>query len=787
MIRLFERNETNFKHNNCILKPISCYVIEEANGIFELEIELPKNSTISDGEIIKAPTPRGEQLFRIYRCIKTLRGKKAYARHIFYDLSKNFIINVNLNNASGLTALQHILNNTESPHSFIGTTDITTLYNADYTRINPIQAIIGADNSILNVWGGNLIRDNYNINIKTNSVNRGYEIRMGKNLIGIEDDSDESKLKTRLYPTIDMDGNIITLPEKYVDSPYINNYGEPIIYEEKITLTNEQKELSIDEIYSIMRGHCNELYSKYNIDKPMVNYKVDFVELSKTEQYKHLAILEQLDLYDIVTCKVSHLDINVQAKVIKYKYDCLKERYESIELGSFKTTANYKTDGIVKQISEKFKATESAVDYATNVITGNRGGYLSTRRYPNGKPYELLIMDTEDMNTASNVFRLNNSGLGFSRNGYNGPFNTAMTIDGHIVADYIDTGILTSIIVQSDNYVPNISGTKINLADGTIDSKNFKVDSLGNGTFSGKVTGGSMNINNRFIVDSNGNLTATNAKFSGDITGSTISGSTFTATGSNGTTTISGSAFIIESGDYKTGLGSSGVIANYGSYYAGLTPMTIYTNGSISGGTLDIVGNANVGTLNNSTPITLANKDTTGYTFRPSTHLHNEYASSNHTQSSYTITPVLTASQNISLLGSPNAASTWWCESTFVSISSSDFRLKKNIVSMDDIPDELFMRLKPKQFEFKCDPYNKGINFGLLSQQVESAFIEFGLNPYDYNLIELVKPRNYTDEGLYVSDDVHRINYQNFISWLIKIVQNQNIRITDLESKIIYS
>lgn len=58
MIRLFDSNETNFNHNKTVLTPITCYIIEEQNGMFELEIELPKNITVSKGQIIKAQTPR---------------------------------------------------------------------------------------------------------------------------------------------------------------------------------------------------------------------------------------------------------------------------------------------------------------------------------------------------------------------------------------------------------------------------------------------------------------------------------------------------------------------------------------------------------------------------------------------------------------------------------------------------------------------------------------------------------------------------------------------------------
>lgn len=556
MIRLFERNETNYNHNKNIIFPLSCFIEEEANGMFELELELPKTENIDNGSIIKAPTPRGEQLFRVYRSKRNLKTRKYFAKHIFYDLGKNFIVDVNLSNVSCFTALQSVLNNSEMSHNFVGTSNILNLNSASYIRINPIQAIIGNENSILNVWGGNLIRDNFNINIKANGLDRGYEIRMGKNLIGIEDDSDESKVITRIYPIVKLDDTTINLPEKYVDSPYINNYDKPYIATQEIKLSDEQKKLPTEDIYNIMRTYCNDLFSIYNIDKPIVNYKINFVELSKTEQYKDMAILEQLDLYDIVTCNISQLNINVKARVIKYKYDCLKERYDSIELGDFKSTNNYQMPNIVKQIEEKFKVNESAVDYATNVITGNKGGHVVTRRYPNGKPYEILIMDTEDINTATNVLRMNNSGIGFSRNGYNGQYGTAMTIDGHIVADYMDTGTLKSILLQSNNYVPNVSGTKINLADGTIDTKNFKVTSSGDITVNNiSLTGGNIKSSNYvantsgmhidlssgaidskyFKIDTTGHLTASGASISGNITGSNITGSSLESFGFDNT------------------------------------------------------------------------------------------------------------------------------------------------------------------------------------------------------------------------------------------------------------
>jgi len=94
------------------------------------------------------------------------------------------------------------------------------------------------------------------------------------------------------------------------------------------------------------------------------------------------------------------------------------------------------------------------------------------------------------------------------------------------------------------------------------------------------------------------------------------------------------------------------------------------------------------------------------------------------------------------------------------------------------------MSIKAKQFEFKVSDYGHGINFGVLSQELESSFQQFGLNPYDYNLIELGDVRTYTDEGLYIDDYIHRVNYHNFIPWLINIVQNQQLKIAKLEEQI---
>ena len=137
---------------------------------------------------------------------------------------------------------------------------------------------------------------------------------------------------------------------------------------------------------------------------------------------------------------------------------------------------------------------------------------------------------------------------------------------------------------------------------------------------------------------------------------------------------------------------------------------------------------------------------------------------------------------NLDFLGFDNAAGVNWVQANFAPIGASDVRLKYNIKPLDEIPEELFYELKPYQFNYKTDTYGKGVHFGLIAQQVENAFRRYGLDPYKYNLIETKDVKKYTDDGMFVKDETHRLHYTNLIPWLIKIVQKQNERIKCLEN-----
>ena len=162
----------------------------------------------------------------------------------------------------------------------------------------------------------------------------------------------------------------------------------------------------------------------------------------------HFAVLEKVYIGDTVQIFHENLNIELSAKVISYEFDALSRRYNKVILGN----ANPKYCDVQKQYVKQQKAEtttalEQAIINATQLITGNSGGYVVL--HPSEKPQEIFIMDTPDMNSAQRVWRWNLSGLGYSSTGVNGPFALAMTMDGAIVADFITAGTINGALIKA--------------------------------------------------------------------------------------------------------------------------------------------------------------------------------------------------------------------------------------------------------------------------------------------------------------------------------------------------
>lgn len=162
---------------------------------------------------------------------------------------------------------------------------------------------------------------------------------------------------------------------------------------------------------------------------------------------------------DIVTVfdkdGVNH-KVLVMSRSLKVSGGCT-DTIECKGVGTTKSAFSNSFEAIGQKIERMYSNLEIAILNATNAITGNKGGYVTLHDTNNdGKPDEILILDVEDINSATKVWRWNKEGLGYSQNpngnAYLGPYALAITADGQINADFITTGTLNANRIAVESY-----------------------------------------------------------------------------------------------------------------------------------------------------------------------------------------------------------------------------------------------------------------------------------------------------------------------------------------------
>ena len=181
---------------------------------------------------------------------------------------------------------------------------------------------------------------------------------------------------------------------------------------------------------------ANRYIQNNNLTTIANSITLDFVQMKD--------ITERVDLGDTVSIYFEALGISAKAKCVETVWDVLQERYTKTTFG--KTRANI-ADTIAVQSKQTAQAiTRQEMNAATQLITGNLGGYVLLDDSDNdGKPDQILIMDTADKNTATKVWRWNKSGLGYSSTGYAGPYGLAILSTGEIDADFIKAGVISDV------------------------------------------------------------------------------------------------------------------------------------------------------------------------------------------------------------------------------------------------------------------------------------------------------------------------------------------------------
>lgn len=354
------------------------------------------------------------------------------------------------------------------------------------------------------------------------------KIKMGLNMKSITEKLDFSDFGTRIIPlgakikTKDADGNEketeerVTIKEvnngkKYIDIPeLINEYGivEKVVEYDNVTLPKNLLAKGKKYAETMMLTISNTISA---FDLSMLGYDYDSFKIGNSYRLEHAG-----------------LDIDYYARLIEKTIVIHDPKSNTLKFGDhgadfkefFKVTAN-SINKIVSVIEDELKKIPSEVLAqakidASNLIKSCTEGNVVFHLNKDMKPYELLIMDTDDIETATSVWRFNIRGLAFSSSGYNGNYNTAITMKGEIVADFITAGTMSADRIRGGKFIAG--GEK----DGIIEVQDktgnvlVKLDVTGIDVKKGKIKGASINdVGDKFYVNEAGYLHAEDGDIGG--------------------------------------------------------------------------------------------------------------------------------------------------------------------------------------------------------------------------------------------------------------------------------
>lgn len=504
MIKLFPQDATEeqLKTNGVAIldNAITENSVQEVkNGLFTFDFEYlssGKYSKLIEGNmIVVVPTPHGNQPFRIYDIIEHIGYLEVQCNHLFYDLADDFIEDTNLVNITGTGVMSKLNSTMQYPSKFRFSSDIDKVANARIVRMNPVEMLLdtGKDNSFISRWGGEIIRDGYDVKfLKDSGIDNGYKIKHGKNLTGYDYDIDYQQIVTRIMP-YGFDG--LMIPEKYVDSPNIDDYShvkiKKVEYKDVKAISenstvDQEGALPLEDAYAELRRLAKEDFEVNNFDKPQINIKIKFKHLGDTKEYEQFKKLQHIGIWDKVHVQLPNVE--VVSKILSYKFDAISKKYTEVVLGtetkksiiqqgndtsSKVDEVGNKVDDVSKDVEETKTETAAEMNNIRSDLHDYKEHYDDIEKQVNEarddifnfikQPSDAVIRFRPNRDEPTAMYIDSNAGSSFLLNGngiyYQGSGKTAMDSRGNIYADNFVGQKISGIMMEgADIHGGSITG-----------------------------------------------------------------------------------------------------------------------------------------------------------------------------------------------------------------------------------------------------------------------------------------------------------------------------------------
>ena len=426
MIKVFGQTDTDFSSNgDCVLMPLKAKVHKKDNGDYYLDLEtgLEYVDYFVEGNIVVANTPTGDQAFRIGNVTKTKSKLVSKCYHVFYDsqnylIADSYVVDKNCNDA-----LDHLNSATEPQSEFTTISDVATVDSYRCVRNSLYEAIM----TVIERWGGHLVRDNFNIAIRSSiGQDNGIIVQYKKNLKDITCQENWDNVVTNILP-VGKDGLLLNAIDPNASIYIASNTQYDLPYTKAVTFSQDDVDPdNYDTESAYTQALVNDLRSQ----------AVGYLEANCVPQinYTLKANLDKVtDIGDVIEVRDDRLSIDMLTNVIGFEYDCILEQYTEIEFGNFTKKlsglVNNITVSVNQTVTQQIQMVESSLNSSLAIAKNSIMSVLGDS-YVINDGNQVLVVDSLPKETATNVLRINSAGIGFSQTGINGNFTSAWTIDG---------------------------------------------------------------------------------------------------------------------------------------------------------------------------------------------------------------------------------------------------------------------------------------------------------------------------------------------------------------------
>ena len=314
-------------------------IVQERNNTYQLTFRFPtsdpKWELLKEETFLTADDLHGEQDFYIFEVEKQQGYIQVYANQVISLLNNYIVSSIDVDRVSGTRVLSALAGSITRANPFSFFSDIDDRHTLNIKDKNAMEVLAKDKHSILDQWGGDMVRNGYNLRLLKNGGSENESLFMyKKNLSSYQHKTSTKSLKTRITFKTTVKGEGEKAPDVdyvvVIDSPLLGKYSQ--IYEAVVEVNDQ----NVKDQASLIE------YGKQYFRMSMCDMLEDNLEISVVGQ-SDVAVR----MFDVVSIYHEWYGLDVRKKITKYTYSPMAKRLKSIGFGTFQSSLANAIGGIV--------------------------------------------------------------------------------------------------------------------------------------------------------------------------------------------------------------------------------------------------------------------------------------------------------------------------------------------------------------------------------------------------------------------------------------------------------